>query len=78
MTPAYDKYLNIFEDYLNKTLKVLIKDVPNPLDKAMVYAVTDGGKRVRPVLCLAVADFLGVDVNFVLNYALAIELIHSY
>ena len=50
MTPAYDKYLNIFEDYLNKTLKVLIKDVPNPLDKAMVYAVTDGGKRVRPVL----------------------------
>ncbi len=78
MTSTYDKYLNIFENYLSNTLNTLVKDVPSPLDQAIVYAVTDGGKRVRPVLCLAVADYLGVDTYSVLNYALAIELIHSY
>jgi geranylgeranyl diphosphate synthase type II len=44
----------------------------------MKYAVLDGGKRIRPVLCLAFADVLGVDLNQALNFALSIELIHSY
>lgn len=37
-----------------------------------------GGKRVRPVLALAVCDLLGVERRKVINFALAVELIHTY
>jgi len=37
-----------------------------------------GGKRVRPVLCLATADALGLDVGSILPAAAAVELVHSF
>jgi geranylgeranyl diphosphate synthase, type II len=37
-----------------------------------------GGKRVRPVLCLATADAIGVPVERVLAAAAAVELVHSF
>ena len=37
-----------------------------------------GGKRVRPVLCLATADALGARVEDVLPAAAAVELVHSF
>jgi len=37
-----------------------------------------GGKRVRPVLCLATADAIGVPVEDVLPAAAAVELVHSF
>jgi geranylgeranyl diphosphate synthase type II len=37
-----------------------------------------GGKRVRPVLCLATADAVGVPVEDVLPAAAAVELVHSF
>jgi len=40
------------------------------------YAV--GGKLLRPLLCLASSDALGVDVAEALNAALAVELVHSF
>ena len=37
-----------------------------------------GGKRVRPVLCLATADAIGIAVEDVLPAAAAVELVHSF
>lgn len=37
-----------------------------------------GGKRVRPVLCLATGDALGVSVENLLPAAAAVELVHSF
>jgi geranylgeranyl diphosphate synthase type II len=37
-----------------------------------------GGKRVRPVLCLATADAVGANVDDVLPAAAAVELVHSF
>jgi geranylgeranyl diphosphate synthase type II len=37
-----------------------------------------GGKRVRPVLCLAAAEAVGGDLDRVLPAAAAVELIHSF
>jgi len=37
-----------------------------------------GGKRIRPVLCLATAEAIGLDPATVLPLAAAIELIHTY
>ena len=48
------------------------------LEEAMRYSLLAGGKRVRPVLCLATARALGLDPSAVLPTAAAIELIHTY
>ena len=37
-----------------------------------------GGKRVRPVLCLATGEAVGADVESLLPAAAAVELVHSF
>jgi geranylgeranyl diphosphate synthase type II len=51
---------------------------PPPVYDAMRYSLTAGGKRLRPVLCLASADAVGSDRRLALPAACAIELIHTY
>jgi geranylgeranyl diphosphate synthase type II len=48
------------------------------LDEAMRYSLLAGGKRIRPVLCLAAARSAGTDPADVLPAAATIELIHTY
>src|SRR5438445_396212 len=48
------------------------------LEPPMRYALGGGGKRLRPVLCLATAEALGVDAERALPAALAIELVHTF
>lgn len=74
----YNRYLNIFNEYLDAAFESLDKNAPDTITCAMKYAVQGGGKRIRPVLCLAVADILGVPFERVRNYCVAIECIHSY
>ena len=74
----YNEYLTSFNLFLQTKFNEFHHKFPNVLADAMQYAVEGGGKRVRPVLALATADMLGVDKSKVLNFALAIELIHSY
>ena len=45
---------------------------------AMAYSLLAGGKRLRPILCLASADAVGGDRTMALPAACAIELIHTY
>ena len=62
---------------------------PAHLGEAMRYAALDGGKRFRPLLVLAAAEAVGVDLEAAtvsdqpsalaaLNAACAVELIHAY
>jgi farnesyl diphosphate synthase len=62
---------------------------PAGLGEAMRYAVLDGGKRLRPLLVLAAAEAVGVDLEAAsvsdqpaalaaLRAACAVELIHAY
>ena len=48
------------------------------LIEAMRYSLLAGGKRFRPVLCLATGEALGVDPELLLPAAGALELIHTY
>ena len=67
---------------VNKTLDSLIiesQDLPQKsIYKSMQYSITAGGKRLRPVLAIAVCDMLDGDINEVLTYACAVEMIHTY
>jgi geranylgeranyl diphosphate synthase type II len=51
---------------------------PQTLHRAMRYSVFSGGKRIRPVLCLASAEACGGSHDRALPIACAIELIHTY
>jgi geranylgeranyl diphosphate synthase type II len=48
------------------------------LEETLRYALESGGKRVRPTLCLAVAEAAGGDVEQALPAAAAVELVHTF
>jgi geranylgeranyl diphosphate synthase type II len=45
---------------------------------AMSYSLFAGGKRIRPILCIAAAEALGADVTDLLPVAASLEFIHTY
>jgi geranylgeranyl diphosphate synthase, type II len=51
---------------------------PATIHQAMRYSLFAGGKRLRPVLCLAAAEACGGDPERALPLACAVECIHTY
>jgi farnesyl diphosphate synthase len=51
---------------------------PERLHQAMRYAVLEGGKRVRPLLCFAAGELAGARIERVEAAACAVEMIHAY
>ena len=52
--------------------------LPKTLHKSMRYSLFAGGKRLRPILCLAAAEACGGDPENALPAACAVECIHTY
>lgn len=77
-----------FENILNNDISIvedrLIKLLPecangqDEVVKAMKYSLSNGGKRLRPVLCLEFARACGADRFDALDFACAVEYIHTY
>ncbi len=53
-------------------------NTPAEIYKAIHYSVFAGGKRIRPILCLAAAEASGGDMAQTLPVACSLELIHTY
>src|SRR5437762_13706719 len=51
---------------------------PANLAEAMRYSITAGGKRLRPILCLASAEAVGGERALAVPAACALEFIHTY
>jgi geranylgeranyl diphosphate synthase type II len=51
---------------------------PATIHKAMRYSLFAGGKRLRPILCLAAAEACGGKIDNALPLACALECIHTY
>lgn len=64
---------NKLNDFCNK-----LHCKPDILAKSLQYSLQIGGKRIRPVLMFAVGELLGVEDSKLENFALALELIHTY
>jgi len=81
MTTTIKHYLNERKTLVDKALQ---KFMPNPsglasdVIKAMNYSLFAGGKRIRPILCIAGAEAVGGSADSVVPVACAIELIHTY
>lgn len=72
--------LKIKQDMVNNCLKNMIssKDAPGSIVDAMNYSLMAGGKRIRPILSISVCKSLGGSIDDILEFACAIELIHTY
>ena len=72
-----EEFLAIIEKTLDE---VLPKEGERPaeLSEAMRYAVGTGGKRIRPLICLASAVAVGGSAEDARYPAAAIELLHNY
>lgn len=51
---------------------------PHTIHKAMRYSLFAGGKRMRPILCLAAAEACGGTISDAMPLACAVECIHTY
>ena len=50
---------------------------PESLREAMRYSLLAGGKRLRPILCLAACELAGAEAELAVPTAVALEMIHT-
>ncbi|MGL5796390.1 MAG: geranylgeranyl diphosphate synthase CrtE [Waterburya sp.] len=50
---------------------------PAKIYEAMRYSLLAGGKRLRPILCLATSDLMGGTIEMAMPTACALEMIHT-
>lgn len=55
-----------------------IGEMPWLLSDSMRYSLCAGGKRLRPSMLLAAVDMLGGSVEEAMDFACAVEMIHTY
>nr|6SXN_B Chain B, Geranylgeranyl pyrophosphate synthase [Picosynechococcus sp. PCC 7002] len=55
----------------------LVITEPVTIYEAMRYSLLAGGKRLRPILCLAACEMLGGTAAMAMNTACALEMIHT-
>lgn len=78
---VFEEKLEVYRDYINKNLDNYIRDVDcveNKIYKATRYSLLSKGKRIRPILTLAVGEMFGVKKEDIIPFACAIEMIHAY
>jgi geranylgeranyl diphosphate synthase type II len=74
-------YLEERRKLINRALEGYLPQVRGPafrVTQAMHYSLFAGGKRLRPILCLAAAEAVGGDAGDALPVAGALEMIHTY
>ena len=73
-------YLSEHNKRINRALVSLLEtaDKADRILEAMTYSLMAGGKRIRPVLCLAATEAAGGDPEDAMPAACALEMIHTY
>ncbi len=75
------KYLQIRQRKIDRALNGYLPKAntkPVTLHKAMRYSLFAGGKRLRPILCLAAAEACHGSIDNALPLACSLECIHTY
>jgi geranylgeranyl diphosphate synthase type II len=73
-------YLALQRQIVNTALDGHLDSLPSAfhMRESLVYALSTGGKRVRPILCLASCAAVGGEKEIALPAACALEMIHTY
>ena len=83
MTPDFDlkQYLEARRLTVEEALEVALPQQDGPetrVVEAMRYSLFAGGKRLRPILCLAASEAVGGDLEAAMPAGCALEMIHTY
>ena len=81
MTQGIEQYLKEKKPDVENALRKLMPEpsgLAGTVVEAMNYTLFSGGKRIRPILCIAGAEAVEGNADNVLPVACALELIHSY
>lgn len=70
-----DEILDFFERYL---AQLQLPEEPQRLYEPIIYSMSGGGKRLRPVLLLLSCEAFGGDVQEALPAAAAVEMFHNF
>lgn len=71
LTDKKSKIDEFIKSYFNPSI------IPSILHDSVLYSLTAGGKRIRPILCIASYEACG-GLKDITPYATAIEFIHTY
>jgi geranylgeranyl diphosphate synthase type II len=83
MTPEFDlrHYLEARRLVVEEALEVALPEQDGPESRvveAMRYSLFAGGKRLRPILCLAASEAVGGETRSAMPAGCALEMIHTY
>ncbi len=70
-----------YREMINRALEPQLRSlgqIPERLLDSMLYSLTAGGKRFRPVLLLASCEMAGGSVEQAIPFACALEMVHTY
>lgn len=73
----FEQYIEFINNKLNDFLKPDDNEYAM-LKEAMMYSASAGGKRIRPCILLQFAEICGLKAENALNFACALEMIHTY
>lgn len=73
----FERYIPVIENKLNELLPESGERYSSAVN-AMRYSLLSGGKRIRPILLLEFYSLFGGRAEDALNFAAAIEMIHTY
>ena len=75
MNNRYKEYLTEIDNSLKSKLPESLNDV---VEKAMIYSLFSDAKRIRPLLALEFCNISGGDYKNAIDYACAVEMVHTY
>ena len=81
MEQTFDTVLSTYQQAVEGRLAASFTDEAQPqrqLFEAMRYSLLAGGKRIRPVLVLEFCRLCGGTWEHALDFAAAIEMVHTY
>jgi len=75
-----ERYLNSKRQLIDAFIKEYfnVPVIPDVLKDSMTYSLSAGGKRIRPILCLASYEVCGGKAEDIIPCAAALEFIHTY
>lgn len=68
----------VVEEHLKTYLNNHVNTYEEHLHESMKYSLLSNGKRIRPIIALEIGQLFGASVEEVIDFACAIEMIHTY